>query len=139
MELLLGSILTVITLAIANRILKPKVEEASKAKLVYTQSHVYSLIAPLMAQMPAKIIRKDTQATTFLKKTYVRVVIVDNDAYWIKDNALYTAVVIDGMVDKETTRRVDTMSMDKVQLDKTMYVVEKLREGLNNEDSGAGH
>lgn len=139
MELLLGSILTVITLAIANRILKPRAEEASRAKLVYTQSHVYSLVAPLMAQMPAKIIHKDTQATAFLKKTYIRVVIVDDDAYWIKDNALYTAVVIDGMVDKETTKRVDTMSMDRVELDKTMYVVEKLREGLNNEDSGAGH
>jgi hypothetical protein len=78
------------------------------------------------------------QSNNFMKDSYTRVLILDDNAYWIKDQALYTAEIMDGMVNKETTRRVDTMTMDKVELDKTMFIVEKLREGLDSDSGGSG-
>ena len=59
-----------------------------------------------------------------------RVLIIDNEAYWIKNNTVFMAEVINGEVEKETTREVDTMAMDKVQLKKMIFIVEKLKEGL---------
>jgi hypothetical protein len=49
--------------------------------------------------------------------------------YWIVNNTFYVADIVDGNVEENTTRLVDTMTMDKVQLDKIMFIVEKLREG----------
>ena len=138
MEYLIGALLTIGIVLIANRVLVPAFKETSKTRIRYSQSHVYNLMAPLMEYAPKPVDKKDTQARKHMKQAYVRVVIMDDQAYWIKDNALYTAELVDGMVDKETTRLVDTMSMDTVQLDKTMFVVEKLREGLENEDRTSG-
>jgi hypothetical protein len=138
LEYLLGATLTVIIVIIANRLLVPSFKETSKVKLRYSQSHIYNLMAPLLDYAPKEIHKKETQARKHMKQAYVRVVIMDNNAYWIKDNALYVADLVEGAVDKESAKRVDTMKMDKVELDKTMFVVEKLREGLGNENSGSG-
>jgi len=61
---------------------------------------------------------------------------MEDQAYWIKDNIFYTADVMGDGVDKDTTRRVDTMVMNKVQLDKMMFIIDRLREG-NSNDSGS--
>jgi hypothetical protein len=52
---------------------------------------------------------------------------------------LYTAKLIDGKVDDESTTTVDTMGMDKVQLDKTIFIVSKLTEGLEDDRSNTGN
>lgn len=138
MEYFLGGLFTFAILLIANRVLREPIRESRDAKIRYTQSHIYSLMSPLMQFVPEETNRQPTQATKYIENSYVKVIIVDQSAYWIKDNALFTAEIVDGAVDKATTRRVDTMTMDKVQLDKTLFIVEKLREGLDNENGGTG-
>ena len=139
MEVLLGAAITVGVILFANFVLRKPVEDSSKMKIKYSQSHIYTLMIPALDYMPSNMgeekIRR--QSNSYIEKSYVRVVIAEDTAYWIKDNALFTASVVDGSVDKESTRRVDTMAMDSVELQKTMTIVEKLREGLD-EDSGAG-
>jgi hypothetical protein len=138
LEYLLGATLTAVIVIIANRLLVPVFKETSRIKLRYSQSHIYNLMAPLLDYVPKEIHKKETQARKHMKQAWVRVVILDNNAYWIKNNALYVAELVEGAVDKESAKRVDTMAMDKVELDKTMFVVEKLREGRGDEDSGSG-
>jgi hypothetical protein len=70
-----------------------------------------------------------TQSTDYISKNSVRAIVVDNNMYWIVNNAFYVADIVDGNVEENTTRLVDTMTMDKVQLDKIMFIVDKLREG----------
>ena len=43
--------------------------------------------------------------------------------------------MVHGLVDKNTTRKVDTMTMDSVELEKTQFIVQKLTEG-KQDDSG---
>lgn len=70
-------------------------------------------------------------------KNHIRVIIMDNRAYWIKDNTFYTAnMSIDGTVDKDTTSRVDTEGMSKIQLDQMLFIVDKLREGTFDDSGG---
>jgi hypothetical protein len=54
--------------------------------------------------------------------------IVENEAYWIKDNQLYVADFDNGNINSDSTREVDTMAMSAVELEKTMFIVEKLSE-----------
>ena len=80
--------------------------------------------------------KPNRQSAKHEQATNIRVIIMDNQAYWIKDNVFYTADILRGNVDKETTRRVDTMTMDKVQLDKMMFIIDKLREGTFDDRGG---
>lgn len=139
MEFVLGSLITLAITVAGNLVLRKPVATASSAKLRYSQSHIYSLMAPVLDFVPLDREPFEVrQSNKYIQSSYIKVVILDDIAYWIKDNALYTAEVVDGLVSKESSRRVDTMGMDKVQLDQTMIIVEKLTEGLDNEDSGTG-
>jgi hypothetical protein len=86
---------------------------------------------------PKKIAK--TQSTNYLRKISTKILFFNDSAYWIKDNALYTADLIEGEVDEKSTRTVDTMGMDKVQLDKTIFIVSKLREGIDDDRSNTGN
>jgi hypothetical protein len=44
-----------------------------------------------------------------------------------------------GVIDKETTRTVDIMGMDEVQLKKASYIVDKLTDGIRNDYGGSGN
>jgi hypothetical protein len=80
-----------------------------------------------------------TQSRIQNLKTNIKVIIIDNSAYWIKDNTFYTAYLsVDGTVDKNTTRTVDTMTMDSVELERMLFIMDKLREGLNNDSGSTG-
>ena len=76
---------------------------------------------------------KVTQAAKHYDKTHIRIIMVQNKAYWIKDSVLYVAQIINGEVDHDSAKEVDIMSMDKVQLDKMMFIVDKLTEGTTND------
>lgn len=89
--------------------------------------------------MPKENKKPERQSSRHEQTTNIRVIIMDNQAYWIKDNVFYTADILRGNVDKETTRRVDTMTMDKVQLDKMIFIIDKLKEEAFNDRWGAGN
>jgi hypothetical protein len=139
-EYLLGSFATLVAVVVANRVLKGKLKKENKASIRYSQSHIYTLLSPVLDYVPMinSFKFKESQAYKYLESLYVKVMIVGNEAYWIKDNTLYTARLVEGEVDKDTTQKVDTMAMDKVQLEKTMFIVEKLREDQRNDSGSSG-
>jgi hypothetical protein len=80
-----------------------------------------------------------TQSTKYDDRDKVRVLIVGNKAYWISNNAVFEAEVSNGDFDHSQGKVVDTMGMDKVELDKLSFIVETLTEGDNNDSSNPGH
>ncbi len=82
-------------------------------------------------------LNRKSQSKNHEKETNVRVIIVDGQAYWIKDNIFYNAPLINNLVDKESAQRVDTTHMDKVQLDQMLFILDKLREGVSDDSRGS--
>ena len=82
---------------------------------------------------------KKTQSRLHDSRINIKVIIMDNQAYWIKDNVFYTANMIGNDVDKDTTRTVDTMAMNRVQLDKMMFIIDRLREEALDDSGGTGY
>ncbi len=76
-----------------------------------------------------------TQSSKHDEKVNIRVVILDNKAYFVKDGGFYCADVDGDSIDKQSATVVDTMGMDKVQLDKMLFIMDQLRDGKKN-DSG---
>lgn len=114
-------------------------QEKMLKPIAYRQSHIHSLIFPLLPKGIKVKKNKRTQSTIHEAKNNIKVIIMDNNAYWIKDNAFYMAdMSIDGTVNKDSTRRVDTDRMNRVQLDKMLFIIDRLREGTLDDSGSAG-
>jgi hypothetical protein len=97
----------------------------------YSQSHIHRILSPLLPQVDqiSKISNKDNQSSKHLKNTNVRVLIVEGKAYWTKNNVFYVSNIVDGDIDKNNAQVVDTMGMNKVELDKMLFIIDQLRKG----------
>lgn len=133
MEYLIGSMITLIAFLVVSRVFRKEHNDFGPGPIRYSQSNVYELIKPYVTNdmFVEQIV---SQATKHYDRQHIRVVLADNQAYWILDNVLYVADQINGAIDKTTTKPVDTISMDKVQLEKMIIIVEALTEGGDNEN-----
>jgi hypothetical protein len=139
MEYLLGSFTTFALIIFMSFIKK---EEVKKQKLTvrYSQSHIFELVQPLLPTITNKTIKKRiSQSTLYDQKTKIRVIIVENMAYWVKDNVFYEALMTNDGVDSETTKIVDTIGMNSVELDKMLFIMDRLREGLDDDSGSTGN
>jgi hypothetical protein len=105
----------------------------------YSQSHMLEIVKPLLPPQEGKKINKNTQAYKHEEKTNVRVIVLDGQAFWIRDNLFYSADFLGDVIDKDSTSVVDTMGMDKVQLDKMLFIIDQLRDGKDNDSSSSGN
>lgn len=69
-----------------------------------------------------------SQSIRHLQKHMVKIMIIEDKAYWVKDNMFFTADVRNGYVLPETERRVDTMNMSQSDIDKMIFIIDKLKE-----------
>ena len=63
---------------------------------------------------------------------------MDGLIWFIKNNTLYNVESEDGQFEEDLAKKVDTMGMDDVQLKKTIFIVEKLTEGIKNDSGNSG-
>jgi len=129
LEYFVGAAITMIVYIITNRIVRKDFQEDQDVlKMSYNQSYIYEMTAPYLDLLPPMEESVKRQSSSFLKNSYMKVMVVKNKAYWIKDNTFYVTDVVEGEVVKENAKQVDTMAMDKVELKEIMFIVEKLRE-----------
>lgn len=137
MEYLIGAAITMVVYIISNKIANKPSKQDEVLRVTYSQSHIYELLRPYIEMVGPLDDPRDTQSTKYLKNIYMKIMVVDNKAYWIKDNVFYVADVVDGEIVRENAKEVDTMAMSKVELDEMIFIVEKLRED-NNDSRGSG-
>jgi hypothetical protein len=137
MEYFVGSIMTLISVYFMNRLVSKNKSVSNKIKSVkFSQTYNHNLTKDLypINVMPSFNTRKKTQASDHFDKNSTRILYMDGLAWFIrKENgmdALFSAEIVDGFFDETSAKRVDTMTMDDVELKKTIFIVEKLTEGL---------
>ncbi len=135
MEYFLGSAITMIAMFITTRLILPRIIDTKPSVLRYSQSHIHTLIMPLIPDIKSYKKKMVTQSSKHDEKINIRVVILDNKAYFVKDGNFYCADMNGDAIDRQSATVVDTMSMDKVQLDKMLFIMDQLRDGKKN-DSG---
>jgi hypothetical protein len=107
-------------------------------KIKASQSRTHQLMAPVTINIyPQKDLV--TQATNHFDNNQVRVLMTEHHAYWIANNALQVANIVDGIVQEDSAKRVDMMGMDKVELEEMIFIVEKLTEGKSNDRWSSGN
>lgn len=117
----------------SRSIIVKKVIFKTQARTIAMLSNAYE------SQRLSEVKNLTTQSTKFFDKKHPKILIMDDEGYWIKDNAVYCAE-FDGMrLDQENAIQLDTMTMNDVQLKKLIFIIEQLTKGLDNEDSSKWH
>jgi hypothetical protein len=60
-----------------------------------------------------------------------KVVIIDNSAYWVKNNIFYVSSLINGRPNPNEAVPVDIYNMPKNELDKMLFILDNLGGGKN--------
>jgi hypothetical protein len=140
MEYLVGFFVGTTLIVLAYRfVIKNMSKPEKNITISYSQSHIFDILKPF-ASMLYKVSKPGikTQTSEYEKSQTVKVIMTENQAYWIRDNVFYTAdITEDYSVDNDSTRIVDTMSMDRVQLDKMIFIVDRLTEDSENDGSNS--
>ena len=120
---------------ITTRLISSQKTAVNDSPFKYRQSHIHEIISPLVPDIQnyKKVVPR--QSTNQEEKTNIKVVIFDNKAYFVKDGTFYCAEMHGTEIDGANATLVDTMGMDKVQLDKMLFIMDQLRDGKKN-DSG---
>jgi len=144
MEYIIGIAIGIASVILVVSFRAKSIPVPKKLNLVSSQSRTYQMLKPAFAIMAMVSVGKPliTQATKYMQAHSLRFLTMDNQAYWIKDNTVFVSDVVDGdfsSINESTTRVVDMMTLDKVELDKMIFIVEKLTEGLSNDSSNSGN
>ena len=70
----------------------------------------------------------------------IKVIVIENKAYWIQDNTFYETVLTeDGEIDQSFAKPVDTSNLDVEAVNGLMKIVDNLRGIDKNDGSGTGN
>lgn len=91
-----------------------------------SQSAVYNKIKPFIpvAEKQARI----SQSMSHINSHMLKVMVIEDKAYWVKDNIFFVAETDSGTVLHDSAQQVDTANMSKSELDKMMFILDKLKE-----------
>ncbi len=131
MEYVIGSLMAIAVAVVTLIISKIIINSKNRSLVVrYSQSNIYERIKPAIPFMPPK--KKECQSSRHQASQMIRVIMVGSRAYWISDNQVLQAPITpEGLVDQSMAMPIDTMGMDKVELEEIAFIVEKLTEGKN--------
>lgn len=109
------------------------------AKIVYTQSDIHQIVKHFLPRDLFKMPKLLSQARKHIANSVVKVLIIEDQAYWVHDNMFYIADTVDGFINTETVRPIDTNNMSKWDIDKMLFILDSLRNGNSDDSSGAGN
>lgn len=107
------------------------------AKVVYTQSDIHMIVKHFVPKDLFDEPKRASQARKHLKNNSVRVLMIEDHAYWVHNNMFYVADIADGLVNPETVRPVDTNNMSNRDIDKMLFILDSLKNGNSDDSSGA--
>ena len=107
-----------------------KLGKLSLDDVLFSQSQLHNLLKHFVVVEEKK---QDSQLQKHLNKNSIKVMTVDDKAYWIANNIFYTADVIDNMPDFNNATQVNTINMSQKELDKIMFVLDNLRRGIEDD------
>jgi hypothetical protein len=134
-EYFIGFLVSIAMLVVFRMLGTRIIRDDYGTRIRYSQTHIHNIIKDNLPDQLFLPLKRPRQTINHEKSIHLKVLFFEKDAYWIKENALFIAEQEDGIVKEDTARRVDTMGMNRVQLEKVMYIVDILNEG-NQNDSG---
>ena len=105
----------------------------------YSQSDIHESIRKFV---PKKLNNKEkieSQSAKHAANTMIKIIVIDNKAYWVKDNIFYFSDTSNGDVVGSTAEPVDISTMSKKDINKMLFILDNLRKGIQNDSCSSGN
>ena len=107
--------------------------------IVYSQSSIHLMIKDFLPKTLYEKPRVQSQSLKHVEKNTIKVIFIEEKAYWVSNNIFYSANALNGNVDIDTTEPIDTTNMSKKDIDKMLFILDNLKNGSNDDNSSAGN
>ena len=108
------------------------------SKTLYRQSDIHSLLKYFFSIPLSNNDKPSSQLTKHKEKSMIKVIVLNNEAYWVSDNTFYVAQAINGEVQRHTAEPVNTNGLSKPELNKMLFILDSLKNGNKNDSGGTG-
>lgn len=120
-------------------IIRERVSKKTYSKTVYRQSDMHDMLKSFFN----KSFDSDSNITSQLKKRkeeqVTKVIILDDNAYWVSDNVFYVGIAVNGEVKPETAVPLDTSELSKTDINKLLFILDTLKGGKANDSGSTGN
>ena len=128
-----------LTLCLTSYILYKGKKIRSFPGIAYTQSSIHLMIKDFIPKTLYERPRQQSQSLKHVEKNTIKVIFIEDKAYWVSNNIFYCAETIGGSVDVDTTEPIDTSNMSKKDIDKMLFILDNLKNGSNDDSSSTGN
>ena len=130
-----------LTLPFVWVILKLMRKKARKkfSKTLYRQSDIHKLLKYFFSIRLPNNEGPSSQLTKRKEKNMTKVIFVDNQAYWVSENTFFVAESINGEIQSQTARPVNTNGLSKIDLNKMLFILDSLKNGSKNDSGSSGN
>jgi len=108
------------------------------SKTLYRQSDIHKLLKYFFSIPLSNSEKPSSQLTKHKEKSMIKVIVLNNEAYWVSDNTFYVAEAIDREVQPHTAQPVNTNGLSKPELNKMLFILDSLKNGKKNDSGGTG-
>ena len=113
--------------------------KASSKKSKYRQSDVHKVVKSIIEQDYLGHSSQQSQSEKHAEKNSIRVIFLEDKAYWVVNNVFYCANAVNGTFDRETAQPINTENITKEEIDKLLFILDKLGNGSSNDSGGSGN
>ena len=127
------------TLIAAWAILKVIKKRSKKvfSRTLYRQSDMHRMLKYFFSLEITNNQKRPSQLTKRKEKDMIKVIVMENQAYWVSDNTFYVAKAFEGEVLPDTAEPVDIESMSRKDIDKMLFILDNLKNGKDKDDSSS--
>lgn len=105
--------------------------------VIGSQTDVHNLTKVFFEKNTTK--QKTSQMQQYEEKNRIDVLVIGDKAYWISNNVFYTGDIVDGQIDHDTAKPIETHNMEKEEIDKMLFIIDSLKNGNKNDFGGTRH
>ena len=109
------------------------------SKILYRQSDIHKLLKYFFSIRLPHNEGPSSQLTKRKEKNMTKVIFVDNQAYWVSENTFFVAESINGEIQRQTARPVNTNGLSKIDLNKMLFILDSLKNGSKNDSGSSGN
>ena len=109
------------------------------SKTLYRQSDIHKLLKYFFSIRLPNNEGPSSQLTKRKEKNMTKVIFVDNQAYWVSENTFFVAESINGEIQSQTARPVNTNGLSKIDLNKMLFILDSLKNGSKNDSGSSGN
>jgi hypothetical protein len=132
-----------LTAVVSWFIIKITTKRRNKAfsRTLYRQSDLHRIMKKFFSQqlIPDLNANRSSQLTKRREKDTIKVIVIDEKAYWVSDNVFYVADAVGGNLIPETAKPLDTKQMSNRDVSKMLLILDNLKDGKLNDSGSTGN